>query len=110
MRPGSARSTASGVDGSQEMKDARAYATWAAMEREFALGEANSGRRLLLPRHSRARFLELVEWMARDEGRRGLLPEVLRATGIYVRRTQLTNWGQDQQVRRRVAELSSGAG
>ena len=110
VRPGSARSTASGVDGSQEMKDARAYATWAAMEREFALGEANSGRRLLLPRHSRARFLELVEWMARDEGRRGLLPEVLRATGIYVRRTQLTNWGQDQQVRRRVAELCSGTG
>ena len=49
------------------MEDARAYATWAAMEREFALGGAASGARLLLPRHSRSRFIELLEWMAQDD-------------------------------------------
>jgi hypothetical protein len=49
------------------MEDARAYATWAAMEREFALGGSAGGARLLLPRHSRLRFLELIEWMVISE-------------------------------------------
>ena len=88
-----------------EVEDARAYATWAALEREFALGgEAGSGR-LLLPRHSKARFLEMVEWMARDAGRRAALPTVLRATGIYTHRTWLEDWGADAGVRARVDAL-----
>ena len=49
---------------SGEMEDARTYAIWAAMERSFVLGGEAGSQRLLLPRHSRARFLELVEWMA----------------------------------------------
>jgi hypothetical protein len=48
------------------MEDARAYATWAAMEREFSLGRGAASGRLLLPRHSRVRFIELLEWMALD--------------------------------------------
>ena len=87
------------------MEDARAYATWAAMEREFALGGAASGARLLLPRHSRSRFIELLEWMARDDERCALLPTVLRATGIYVERTRLADWGADEGVRARFDEL-----
>ena len=80
------------------------------MERAFALSEAGGGGRLLLPRHSRARFLELVEWMADDEGRRMLLPRVLHATGIYTQRTQLHDWGADAKVRARVDELMLRAG
>ena len=45
---------------SGEMEDARTYAIWAAMERSFVLGGEAGSQRLLLPRHSRARFLELV--------------------------------------------------
>ena len=91
------------------MEDARAYATWAAMEREFALGGAASGARLLLPRHSRSRFIELLEWMAQDDERRALLPTVLRATGIYAERTQLADWGADEGLRARFDELRRGA-
>ena len=75
------------------------------MEREFALGSAAGAGRLLMPRHSRARFVEMVEWMALDAGRRALLPTVLRATGIYTRQTQLVDWGADAGVRDRVSEL-----
>ena len=75
------------------------------MEREFALGREAGGGRLLLPRHSKARFLEMVEWMARDAGRRAALPTVLRATGIYTHRTWLEDWGADAGVRARVDAL-----
>jgi hypothetical protein len=65
------RSAAMGSHGQgQDMEDARAYTTWAAMEREFTLGSSAGGARLLLPRHSKSRFFELVEWMALDERRR----------------------------------------
>ena len=98
----------------QDMEDARAYAAWAAMEREFALGGSAGGARLLLPRHSRSRFLELLEWMALDERRRAQLPTIMRATGIYGWQTQLPDWGADAGVRARCDELmaegSRGAG
>jgi hypothetical protein len=104
------RSVATGlrVQG-QDMEDARAYATWAAMEREFALGGSAGGARLLLPRHSRLRFLELIEWMAISERRCALLPTVMRATGIYTQQTQLNDWGADAGVRARCDELMAGA-
>jgi len=86
------------------MEDARAYATWARLEREFALGEAAGKGRLLLPRHSRERFVELIEWMART-GRRELLPVAMRATGIYTRQTQLADWGAEEGVRARADVL-----
>ena len=41
------------LSGEQEMDDAWAYATWARLEREYALGAAAGRGRLLLPRHSR---------------------------------------------------------
>ena len=93
----------------QDMEDARAYATWAAMEREFALGGSAGGARLLLPRHSRLRFLELIEWMAISERRCALLPTVMQATGIYTQQTQLNDWGADAGVRARCDELMAGA-
>ena len=93
----------------RDMEDARAYATWAAMEREFALGGPAGGARLLLPRHSRSRFLEMMEWMALDERRRALLPVVMRATGIYTQQTQLVDWGAEAGVRARCDELMAEA-
>ena len=102
-RPATAESTA--VRQPAAMDDARAYATWAATEREFSLGGAASNGRLLLPRHSRARFVELLEWMARDERRRALMPTVMRATGIYTRQTRLVDWGADAGVQARFDEL-----
>ena len=90
------------------MEDARVYATWAQLERQFALGDVASGRRLLLPRHSRVRFLGLLEWMARDEARRALLPTIMRATGIYREQTGLADWGSDVSVRARAGELMGG--
>ena len=89
----------------QEMDDARAYSVWAQMEREFALGDDSGSRRLLLPRHSRERFMELLRWMASDAGRRELLPVVRRAVGIYTRQTRLRDWGRDAEVRRLFSEL-----
>ena len=86
------------------LEDARAYATWAQLEREFTLGEPG-GRRLLLPRHSRERFIQLVEWMGREESRRALGPTVLRATGLFTNRTGLVDWGADPVVRARLIEL-----
>ena len=80
------------------MADARAYATWARLEREFALGEDAGHGALLLPRHSAARFTSFIEWMARDRERRALLPLVRRATGIYVQQTRLVDWGADATV------------
>ena len=90
------------------MADARAYATWAALERAFALSDAASSGRLLLPRHSRARFAEMVEWMSIDEERWAQLPTVLRATGLFRRRTRLPDWGADASVQARVRELMAG--
>ena len=89
----------------QEMDDARAYSVWAQMEREFALGDGGGSRRLLLPRHSRERFMELLRWMAGDTGRHALLPVVRRAVGIYTRQTRLHDWGRDAEVRRLFSEL-----
>ena len=86
---------------------ARAYATWTRLEREFALG-ASRGRRLLLPRHSRERFIEMVEWMGHDEGRRVLLPQVQRAVGLHTAQTGLTDWSADEGVRRRLDALRRG--
>jgi len=91
------------------MEDARAYAAWAAMEREFALGGAAGGARLLMPRHSRRRFIEMIEWMALDERRCRLLPMVMRATGIYTHQTRLNDWGADAGVRARCDELMARA-
>ena len=83
------------------LEDARCYSTWARLEREFALGGAESVRGgLLLPRHSRARFMAMVEWMAR-----ALLPEVRRATSIYTAQTQLTDWGAGAGVAARIDAL-----
>jgi hypothetical protein len=79
------------------------------MEREFALGGSAGGARLPLPRHSRLRFLELIEWMAISERRCALLPTVMRATGIYTQQTQLNDWGADAGVRARCDELMAGA-
>jgi hypothetical protein len=83
----------------EPMEEARAYSTWARLEREFALGEAGGKGHLLLPRHSRARFIEFVEWMGRDAERRALLPVVMHATSIYVRQTRLVDFGADETVR-----------
>ena len=87
------------------MEDARAYAVWARLEREFALGDAAGGRRLLLPRHSRERFVELIEWMALDEVRRAWLPMVRRAVSLHTQQTGLTDWARDARVRARLDEL-----
>ena len=54
--------------------------------------------RLLLPRHSRARFVEMVGWMALDDGRWEQLPPVLHATSLFRQRTQLADWGADERV------------
>ena len=86
---------------------ARAYATWTRLEREFALG-ASQARRLLLPRHSRERFIEMVEWMGHDEGRRALLPQVQRAVGLHTAQTGSTDWSADEGVRRRLDALRRG--
>ena len=91
----SASSTAQSGDGGLE--DARAYATWAHLEREFALGPAAGRGRLLLSRHSRERFMQFVRWMARS-GHRGLLSTVLRASSLYTGRTQLVDMGADSEV------------
>ena len=89
----------------QAMADARAYSVWARLEREFALGEDRGSGRLLLPRHSRERFVEMLRWMAHDAGRRELLPVVRRAVGVYTRETRLRDWGCDAEVRRVFDEL-----
>ena len=70
------------------------------------LGEAAGSGRLLLPRHSRARFVEMVEWMALDDGRWEQLPSVLHATSLFRQRTQLADWGADERVQARARELS----
>ena len=106
------RSQLTGVEPSvqgQDMEDARAYAAWAAMEREFALGSSAGGARLLMPRHSKLRFIEMLEWMALDERRRGKLLMVMRATGIYTHQTRLNDWGADAGVRARCDELMARA-
>ena len=87
---------------SQTMEDARAYSVWARLEREFALGVEGGSGRLLLPRHSRQRFLAFVEWVTRDEARLKTLPTILRATSVYTRQTGLTDWGADEGVRARI--------
>lgn len=89
------------------MEDARAYSTWARLEREFALGEERGRGRLLLPRHSRARFLEFVEWMVRDAVRRSLLPVVMHATGVYVHQTRLADFGSDEGIQVAVSRLTA---
>ena len=90
----------------RSLEDARCYATWARLEREFALGGAESVRGgLLLPRHSRARFMAMVEWMGHDASRRALLPVVRRATSIYTAQTQLTDWGAGAGVAARIDAL-----
>ena len=96
-------------DEGQEMADARAYSTWARLEREFALGETAGRARLLLPRHSRGRFIEFLGWMMVG-GRRELLPTVLRATSIYTQQTQLVDWGTDESVRAQLEALQRRAG
>ena len=90
------------------LEDARAYATWAAMEREFSMGRGAASGRLLLPRHSRARFIELLEWMSLDRERRALMPVVLAATSLYTRETRLADWGGDAGVQARANELMGG--
>ena len=50
--------------------------------------------------------MEMVEWMALDEGRWAQLPSVLRATGLFRQRTQLADWGADERVQVCVRELS----
>jgi len=57
----------------QQMDDARAYATWAQLERDFATGGERREQRLLLPRHSRERFIQMLRWMAQDDVRCELL-------------------------------------
>ena len=94
----------------QETEDARAYSVWAQMEREFALGEERGSRRLLLPRHSRERFLEMLRWMARDAGRCELLPVVRRAVGIYTAQTRLRDFSREAEVRRLFSELEAQRG
>ena len=90
------------------LEDARVYATWARLERQFVLGAAAGRGRLLMPRHSRERFEQLVRWMARDAGRRAQLPTVLRATGLYMERTQLVDFGAEAEVNALVARLTRG--
>jgi hypothetical protein len=82
----------------EPMEDARTYATWARLEREFALGDAGGKGHLLLPRHSRTRFIEFVDWVGRDAERRELLPTVMHATSIYARQTRLVDFGADEMV------------
>jgi len=48
----------------QVEEDARADSIWARLEREFALGAGIGSGRLLLPRHSRDRWMEMIRWMA----------------------------------------------
>ena len=103
-RPAGEASSEAAAASAEAREQARAYATWARLEREFALGE-RGGRRLLLPRHSRERFLELLEWMACDEGRRELIPVVLYASGLFTRETGLTQWGVDPAVLARLGWL-----
>jgi hypothetical protein len=96
------------VEPTATLEDARAYATWAAMEREFSLGRGAASGRLLRPRHSRVRFIELLEWMALDRDRRALMPVVLTATSLYTRQTRLSDWGGDAGVQARADELMGG--
>ena len=69
----------------QGLEAARAYATWARLEREFALRQDAGGGRLLLPQalRSRERFLALLEWMATSSGGRC-------CPGIVIERFKLT--------------------
>ena len=88
------------------LEDARCYAVWTRLEREFTLGGEESVRGgLLLPRHSRARFMAMIDWMGRDASRRAMLPEVRRATGIYTAHTRLVDWCADVGVGARIDEL-----
>ena len=87
------------------MESARAYSIWAQLEREFALGEGGGSGRLLLPRHSKDRFVQFLEWMGRDASRRERLPAVRRAVGLYTQQTQLVDWGREAEVRRCFSRL-----
>ena len=88
-----------------EMESARAYSIWAQLEREFALGEGGGSGRLLLPRHSKDRFVQFLEWMGCDASRRERLPAVRRAVGLYTQQTQLVDWGREAEVRRCFSRL-----
>ena len=81
-------------------EQARAYSVWARLEREYALSEERAAETggLLLPRHSRDRFLDFVEWMASDAERASLRGQVRMAVGTFVPQTRLTDWSADGEI------------
>ena len=93
-QPAEGRSEQSRADVSQATAgDARDYSVWTRLEREFALGEGlAAGSGLLLPRHSRGRFIEFAGWLAADAERAIHLEAVQRAAGVFVRETRLADF------------------
>ena len=88
--------------------DARAYSIWTRLEREFVFGESRGAGGVLLPRHSRARFLEFVHWMAADSTRAAHLEDVRCAVGVFVPETRLADWSADREVAEELRRLIEG--
>ena len=81
-----------------EMETARAYATWARLEREYALGPGLERGGVLLPRHSERVFGQFIRWLQDDEGRRPHIGEVVRAVRSYRPATRLVDWSSSQRI------------
>ena len=75
-----------------EMEVARAHATLARLEREFALGEGLDRGGMVLPRHSRRQFERFAAWLSSDVGRRQHLGAVRLAQLTYRDKTRLQGW------------------
>ena len=82
-------------------EEARAYSVWARLEREYALSDervaAGTGG-LLLPRHSRERFVDFLRWLMSDADRACSLDQVRVAVSLFTSQTQLTDWSLDETV------------
>mmetsp|Transcript_4513 Transcript_4513/g.11858 ORF Transcript_4513/g.11858 Transcript_4513/m.11858 type:complete len:109 (+) Transcript_4513:3-329(+) len=81
-----------------EMETARAYATWARLEREYALGPGLERGGVLLPRHSERVFGQFIRWLQDDEGRRPHIGEVVRAVRSYRPATRLVDWSSSKRI------------
>ena len=107
-----AREGAVGIEGERVSQatadDARAYSIWTRLEREFVFGESRGAGGVLLPRHSRARFLEFVHWMAADSTRAAHLEDVRRAVSVFVPETRLADWSADREVAEELRRLIEG--
>ena len=89
---------------------ARAYSVWAKLEREFALSDgraAPDAGGLLLPRHSKAAFMEFLVWMASDAERARSMEQVCLAVGSFLPQVQLTDWSADSDVAHLLGQLES---